>query len=58
VIQADRRVEEAAWNGRLVAGGPFARAVAELAEELPRTPVPVRPSRARRSGLGLRGGRR
>ena len=58
VIQADRRVEEAAWNGRLVTGGPFARAVAELAEELPRTPVPVRPSRARRSGPGLRGGRR
>jgi MinD-like ATPase involved in chromosome partitioning or flagellar assembly len=58
VLPADRRVEEAAWNGRLVKSGPFARAVAELADELPRTPVPVRPSRARRSRLGLRGGRR
>jgi len=58
VLPADQRVEEAAWSGRLVSGGPFVRGVAELAEELPQTPVPVRPSRARRSGLGLRGGRR
>ncbi len=59
VLPADRRVEEAAWDGRLVREGPFTRAVAELADELPQVPVPVRPGRARRSGgFPLRGGRR
>jgi MinD-like ATPase involved in chromosome partitioning or flagellar assembly len=54
VIPFDKRVEEAAWNGRLVPGGPFARAVSHLAEQLPVASPPV----IRRRSARARGPRR
>jgi MinD-like ATPase involved in chromosome partitioning or flagellar assembly len=55
VLPFDKRVEEAAWNGRLVPGGPFAKAVANLAGQLPvaQQQHPQRPG----AGLELRGRR-
>ena len=35
LLPFDRRVEEAAWNGRLLPGGPFIRAVNGIAAHLP-----------------------
>jgi MinD-like ATPase involved in chromosome partitioning or flagellar assembly len=52
VIPADKRVEEAAWNGRLVPRGPFAKAVAALADQLPAAQQPAGKRRRRR----VRGG--
>jgi MinD-like ATPase involved in chromosome partitioning or flagellar assembly len=50
----DPRVEAAAWSGTLVASGPYAKAVAELATKV----VPPSPSPARaRGGSGKRRGR-
>jgi MinD-like ATPase involved in chromosome partitioning or flagellar assembly len=50
----DPRVEAAAWSGTLVASGPYAKAVAELATKV----VPPSPSPARaRAGSGKRRGR-
>src|SRR5215218_414296 len=50
----DPRVDTAAWSGRLVAYGPYAKAVAELATRL----APPSPSaRRRRGGSGRRRGR-
>jgi MinD-like ATPase involved in chromosome partitioning or flagellar assembly len=45
VIPFDKRVEEAAWNGRLAPGGPFAKAVSHLAEQLPVASLPARERR-------------
>jgi MinD-like ATPase involved in chromosome partitioning or flagellar assembly len=50
VLPTDKRVEEAAWNGRLVAGGPFAKAVAALADQLPEAVRPEPERRRRRLG--------
>jgi hypothetical protein len=50
----DPRVEAAAWSGKLVAHGPYARAVAELATEVvPSSPPPGRA----KGGSGKRRGR-
>lgn len=59
VVPTDKRVEEAAWNGRLVPGGPFAKAVSHLADQLPTARrKPGRERRSRRSGGGVRERRR
>ncbi|HEX6678317.1 MAG TPA: hypothetical protein VF486_25280 [Actinomycetes bacterium] len=56
VLPFDKRVEEAAWNGRLVPGGPFAKAVSHLAEQLPMAQQPA--AKERRSRDKVRGRRR
>jgi MinD-like ATPase involved in chromosome partitioning or flagellar assembly len=62
VLPSDKHVEEAAWNGRLVPGGPFAKAVAHLADELPEAEQPAkqrrRSRRAARRGLEVEEPRR
>lgn len=50
-LPADRRVEAAAWGSRLVAAGPFTRAIDELATTA--LPARRRPP-GRRRGTGLR----
>ena len=49
----DPRVEAAAWSGALVASGPYAKAVAELAARV--TPIASTGARMRRSAAGRRG---
>jgi len=39
LLPADKRVEEAVWNGHTVPGGPFQKAVQSLGAELPVAPV-------------------
>ena len=55
VLPTDKRVEEAAWNGRLVAAGPFAKAVAVLADQLPEAARPEQGQRRPRRRFGQRG---
>ncbi|HEX8860351.1 MAG TPA: hypothetical protein VGC06_14925 [Actinomycetes bacterium] len=39
LLPADRRVQDAVWNGHTVAGGPFQKAVQALGAELPAAPL-------------------
>jgi MinD-like ATPase involved in chromosome partitioning or flagellar assembly len=61
LLPADKRVEEAVWNGHTVPGGPFQKAVQSLAAELPVAPVTWRGGRGGWIGGGRaarRAGRR
>jgi MinD-like ATPase involved in chromosome partitioning or flagellar assembly len=62
LLPADKRVEDAVWNGHTVAGGPFHKAVQALAAELPVAPPPSQGGgRSGRAGAGRaarRAGRR
>jgi hypothetical protein len=56
LLPADKRVEEAVWNGHTVPGGPFQKAVQSLAAELPVAPVTWRGGRG--GWIGGRAARR
>jgi MinD-like ATPase involved in chromosome partitioning or flagellar assembly len=61
LLPADKRVEEAVWNGHTVPSGPFLKSVQSLAAELPVAPVTWHGGRRGRIGGGRaarRAGRR
>jgi len=61
LLPADKRVEDAVWNGHTVPSGPFYKAVQSLGAELPVAPVTWRAGRGGRIGGGRaarRAGRR